>query len=208
MSFTRSHHEISFDPVPLPDGQRGIPLHLILVNTHVPRQTKKLVAAVRSLHDLFPNIFTPVLEAMGQISATFCTAMQREQSDSTGVFKVPLDAVLTLVRTNQSLLASLGVSHPSLDRICDTINNNSEFRSLAAAKLTGAGGGGCAMILLWPDNTSVDTNATLERLRSKIITTLQAVAQADYQFTFLSSTVGGDGVLFTSPSDFETVQCS
>jgi mevalonate kinase len=146
---------------------------------------------------------------MGQISATFCAAMQRESLDSTGVVSnVQHDAVLTLVRTNQSLLASLGVSHSSLDRICDAINNNSEFRTFAAAKLTGAGGGGCAMILLCPDIASGNPNATLEGLRSKIITTLQAAAQADYQFTFLSSTVGGNGVLLTSATDFKTVQCS
>ena len=202
VSFIRSHHEVSFDPVPLPDGRRGCSLHLILVNTHVPRQTKKLVAGVRVLYDQYPNIFTPVLEAMGQISKTFCDLMHNEQLDSR---KDGDDAVLMLVRTNQALLTSLGVSHSSLDSICDTINGNLEFRSLAAAKLTGAGGGGCAMILLRANTSFGETDAALDELRQKVITTLQKEARPGYQFTFLSSTVGGDGVLFTPSTEFEVV---
>ena len=55
-----------------------------------------------------------------------------------------------LVDTNQGLLCALGVSHPALDRTV----------ALAAlrgfhAKLTGAGGGGCAFALLAPHASKV-----------------------------------------------------
>jgi mevalonate kinase len=205
LSFTRSHHEVSFDPIPLPNEQGRNPFHLILVNTHVPRQTKQLVAAVRNLHDHHPGIFTPILEAMGQISATFCTTMKRnaEETLRSNNPHHDDDIVLTLVRTNQALLTSLGVSHPSLERICNAINNNTEYRTYSAAKLTGGGGGGCAMILLRPPVSSCNNDATVEKLRIKLVNELQTAGQPDYQYTFLSSTVGGEGVLFVPQTDFE-----
>jgi mevalonate kinase len=59
--FTRSHHEVSLQPLPMPQQP---PLHLLLVYTHVPRHTKQLVGAVRALYDSHPTIVTPILQAM------------------------------------------------------------------------------------------------------------------------------------------------
>lgn len=50
-----------------------------------------------------------------------------------------------LVRINNNLLRSLGVSHPRLERVF-TISESHGF----ASKLTGAGGGGYAIVLLPP----------------------------------------------------------
>jgi mevalonate kinase len=51
-----------------------------------------------------------------------------------------------LVGINHGLLQALTVSTPSLDQICNIA------RSLGlSAKLTGAGGGGCAFVLLPPN---------------------------------------------------------
>ena len=44
---------------------------------------------------------------------------------------------------NQHMLNAIGVGHPSLDRVCAAATTVG-----AHAKLTGAGGGGCAFVLL------------------------------------------------------------
>ena len=46
---------------------------------------------------------------------------------------------------NQHLLNAVGVGHPALDRVCAVARE----RGLTA-KLTGAGGGGCAFIIIPP----------------------------------------------------------
>ena len=51
--------------------------------------------------------------------------------------------VQELVRMNQKHLDFLGVSHPTIDTICRVAHKHR-----LSAKLTGAGGGGCAFVLL------------------------------------------------------------
>jgi mevalonate kinase len=51
-----------------------------------------------------------------------------------------------LITVNNNLLRTIDVSHPKLEKIL-TIAANNEF----AAKITGAGGGGCVFVLL-PSN--------------------------------------------------------
>ena len=60
-----------------------------------------------------------------------------------------------LIDTNQGLLCALGVSHPSLDRAVSIARKHGVH-----AKLTGAGGGGCALALLDPDVASSKVRAT------------------------------------------------
>jgi mevalonate kinase len=75
---------------------------------------------------------------------------------SKGLTKDEYKKLSELIEINHGLLVSLGVSHPALERIkmeCDTLH-------LGETKLTGAGGGGCAIVLIPRDDDSA-----AERLR-------------------------------------------
>lgn len=98
---------------------------------------------------------------------------------------------MTLVRTNQHLLRAVGVSHPSLDLVCAVVDEVGLEQ--AATKLTGAGGGGCAMTLLRPDADPT--------LATKIQAALEESSK--WRFSCLTSTVGGDGVLWTDANSFD-----
>lgn len=72
---------------------------------------------------------------------------------------------------NQHLLAALGVSHPSLELICD------ESRQLGfAAKLTGAGGGGCAITLIEIQLKNEADDVRADNDRNRLVTALHEQA--------------------------------
>lgn len=83
----------------------------------------------------------------------------------------------TLMNINHGLLVSLGVSHPRLERIRELV----DFGGLGWTKLTGAGGGGCAITLLKPDAAP----DRLKELEKKLDTE---------DFERFETTLGGDGV--------------
>nr|XP_020657574.1 mevalonate kinase [Pogona vitticeps] len=118
-------------------------LRILLTNTKVPRSTKALVAGVREKLLKFPAIMEPVLISIDAISRE-CEGVLEAMADgsSQGHYSV----LEELVDINQHHLDVIGVGHPALDRVC---------QATAAlglhSKLTGAGGGGCAITLLRPD---------------------------------------------------------
>lgn len=77
---------------------------------------------------------------------------------------------------NQGLLSTLDMSHPKLDDIC-SIARASAF----AGKLTGAGGGGYAYILLLPHTTTERIASLTERLIAE-------------NFSVTTTSLGCDGV--------------
>ena len=88
-----------------------------------------------------------------------------------------LEKLGKLMTINHGLLVALGVSHPRLDRIRELVDHE----GIGWTKLTGAGGGGCAITLLKPDITE-------ERMR-RLEKTL-----ADEGYGKFETTLGCDGV--------------
>ncbi|CAK9796496.1 Mevalonate kinase erg12 [Anthophora plagiata] len=150
-------------------------IKVLLVDTRVSRSTKALVEKIFELKHRYPVIIDLIMDTIDNISKEAIEIIQK--------FKVfsPLDIedckqLMTLINMNQGLLATCQVSHPSLDRICAEAQNYA-----LAAKLTGAGGGGHAYILLLPD-TQPETISSLSRKLT-----------AD-GFTVTLTSLGGPGV--------------
>jgi mevalonate kinase len=83
----------------------------------------------------------------------------------------------SLFSLNHGLLVSLGVSHPRLDRIVELVSD----AGAGYTKLTGAGGGGCAITLLDP----AASPAALQRLYTQL---------DDEGFERFETELGGEGV--------------
>ena len=154
-------------------------LKILLVDTRVSRSTKALVEKLSELKHRYPVIINPILDSIGNVAKEAVEVVQRINALSVPDNESLLECykqLMTLININQGLLATCQLSHPSLDRICAEAQNYA-----LAAKLTGAGGGGYAFILLQPD-TQPETISSLSR---KLI--------AD-GFTVTLTNLGGAGV--------------
>lgn len=124
-------------------------LKILLVDSGVRRNTAGMVAKVSKLLESYPQVVQSTLDAMDGISvaaADILTQLGESDAESGDTLEQQnsLHAKLEeLVDMNQALLNVLGVSHPALDQICRTV---SKFG--LHSKLTGAGGGGYAFVLL------------------------------------------------------------
>ncbi|OLL23775.1 Mevalonate kinase [Neolecta irregularis DAH-3] len=117
---------------------------LILTNTFQSRQTAKLVAKVAALRDSHPSVVAPVFNA---IDATVTQAYQlltTSQTDLTADRTSWTARLGQLIDINHGLLVSLGVSHPKLEKVKEVAHKG----NVGWTKLTGAGGGGCAITVL------------------------------------------------------------
>jgi len=163
-------------------GMEGIQgfksLKFLLTNSKVPRDTKKLVAGVGQKKANEPELVNGILEAIQSIS----DEARRTLADP----ELPRDALLSalsgLMKENHEHLVTLGVSHPSLE----TIREKTASPHGLTTKLTGAGGGGCAVTLI-PDDFKD------EHLQDLISTLIRENFQP-----YLTS-VGGSGLGILSP---------
>jgi len=194
-----------------------VPLHsfpelpLLLVNTRQSRSTATEVAKVATLRELHPALTENILDAIGLVTESAHKLLTSPDFDSTS--HASLKHLGELVTINHGLLVSLGVSHPKLERIREIIDHT----GIGWTKLTGAGGGGCAITILKPQppsqtngngthhdssdesdvsseagcGASIISNGT--KLKYKILDSLEVKLEKE-GFEKFETTLAGDGV--------------
>lgn len=115
-------------PVELP-----APLPLLIVPSGVERRTAVQVAQVRSRVERFPALARPLLDVLGRSVDQGIEALQAGDRARLG----------EIMQIAHGVLAAFGVSSPILDAMCSTALRHGAL----GAKLTGAGGGGCILVL-------------------------------------------------------------
>ena len=159
-------------------------LKLMLINTNVPRETSKLVAKVAGLRSKHTSVVDTIFAAMQCIADDIVQGIEswrkNKNTNEAKCNQLVCKQMESLMNVNQGLLASLGVSHPSLDTIC-----NASAKYGYASKLTGAGGGGCAFSLLGVGNEIVQGGDS-KGLRIEL--------EKKHKFTVQVGVAGGVGV--------------
>ncbi|KAF2031786.1 mevalonate kinase [Setomelanomma holmii] len=196
-----------------------IPLHsfpelpLLLVNTRQSRSTATEVAKVANLKKAHPALTENILNGIGLVTESAHKLLTSPDFDPTS--HASLKYLGELVTVNHGLLVSLGVSHPKLERIREIIDHT----GIGWTKLTGAGGGGCAITILKPqppalsnsngthhhDSSSDESDASSEidcsasiisngtKLKYKILDSLEVKLENE-GFEKFETTLAGDGV--------------
>ena len=131
-------------------------LPLLIVDTKQSRSTAVEVAKVSVLKTTHPEITESILHAIDKIAERAAELIRADDFDSDELSS--LEKLGKLMSINHGLLVALGVSHPRLDRIRELVDHE----GIGWTKLTGAGGGGCAITLLRP-GISVERMKRLEK---------------------------------------------
>ncbi|GAA97730.1 uncharacterized protein L969DRAFT_55402 [Mixia osmundae IAM 14324] len=166
------------------DPLRGFKsIRFLLTDTRVSRDTKTLVAGVTARKTQHPFIIDPVLRAIQDISAE----AKRCLTDSDMSREDQISTLEHLIDANHLHLNFLGVGHSALEIIV------AKTRSYQLhSKLTGAGGGGCAVTLI-PDGYD---EAKLKLLKSEL---------GEAGFECFETTVGGSGISLLIPQSGSTL---
>ncbi|XP_018572384.1 mevalonate kinase [Anoplophora glabripennis] len=141
------------------------PLKILLINTKVSRETRKLVSKVAALHHQYPDLTNNILNAMEDVAfialqhiTSLCTWTGTTEGLVNDQIRNSYEELGRLASINHSLLSALGVSHLRLDEVIHILAENG-----LQGKLTGAGGGGYATCLVSPYvNPSVLEKAMLD----------------------------------------------
>ena len=156
-------------------------LPLLVVDTKVSRSTATEVAKVAARRKKYPEVTEHVLDSIDKVTMSAYNLITSDDFDP--LSEANIEHLGDLFRINHGLLVSLGVSHPKLEHIQELIDH----AHVGWTKLTGAGGGGCAIALLRGD---VDPEV-LEGVQKKF----EAEGFEEYK-----TTLGGEGVGILYPA--------
>ncbi|KAG7303238.1 hypothetical protein JYU34_011705 [Plutella xylostella] len=152
-------------------------MRILLVDSRVSRETRALVVKVAALRQRNMAAVDHIMDACDDIAKTATQVLEKLSSDK--VISDPeadYQHLAELWELNHCLLAALGVSHPSLE----AIRAQARARGLAC-KLTGAGGGGYAMVLIPPSTP----RSVVDSLSSSLL---------ENGFRVVETTLGAPGV--------------
>ncbi|XP_050502965.1 mevalonate kinase [Diabrotica virgifera virgifera] len=138
------------------------PLKLLLINSNVPRETKKMVAKVAEYRRKYPMVLDHLLESMDQVATTVVDKISElsqlsDTDDTTEIY----ESLAELFTINHNLLNSIGVGHNKLNKIVDILAEHG-----LSGKLTGGGGGGYAICLIPPKFDAICLGKTVITLKS------------------------------------------
>jgi mevalonate kinase len=176
--FKRTDYSKPPNVTPVPDFPE---LPLLLVNTKQRRSTATEVAKVGAMKKKYPGLTEATLDSIDQVTVSahkFITSPDFDPRSGAS-----LEELGDHFRINHGLLVSLGVSHPKLEHIRELV----DYAGIGWTKLTGAGGGGCAITLLKPD-ASPEAIVELERKFEEV------------GFEQYKTSLGGDGVGILYPA--------
>ncbi|XP_050353759.1 uncharacterized protein LOC126775719 [Nymphalis io] len=154
-----------------------INLRILLVDTKVSRETKILAAKTALLRERNQKAVDCIMDACDHIATTAFEIMEKLATCDPEDSETHYNHLSELWNMNHCLLASLGVSHPSLEDI-----RASATKHGLACKLTGAGGGGYAIVLIPPTTKQPTVEALSNELKDK-------------GYTVSDTQLGGPGVL-------------
>ncbi|PVU87999.1 hypothetical protein BB561_006081 [Smittium simulii] len=182
--------------LPIETFYSGIPLQFLIVDTLVPKNTKTMVAKVAVDYNSDKPGVKSAIETIDSISNSLYGILKQTihlPSSGTHPQQIELnmcqDQIATLITKNQDQLEFLGVSHNSLDNIVRAAGGCGY-----SAKLTGGGGGGCALVFVpqtKSDPDSLDTlKSAIEAYGYRIYSTKMGVSGLEIDF---------DGSSWTDP---------
>ena len=173
-------------------------LPLLLVDTCQPKSTAAEVAKVGALKTQHPEVVDRILDSIDSIVRSVYDVISNTDFESNS--SESIKHLGELMSVNHGLLTSLGVSHPRLERLRYLVDQ----AGVGWTKLTGAGGGGCAITLLKPENPpQVDQlNGEAAHPSAEAPSSLRDLERQleEEGFEKYATTLGGDGVGILYPA--------